>query len=426
MADICCRPEAPFDRLELNLKLSERVGIYLIAIRNWHSYALCGHTSSKRGEQMEREHMTKSLQQLLLERWDYEFRDVAMSILAANGYRRWEDDGSRYQKFVRTVQDENGDISLVHVYGNGFQDGNSKVIKAAANGLVEAMKVRRISKGLLLFSSIRPTGFPDDEASDELQVRYIDLIALKNMISTEDDRNRFNEYLNKAGFSIIDGKLVTSEQRLKHNPFKISVTGKHLVTAILKCPEGGLPHSRVFEQLGIQALSLMFGDQFAQGRDQHVMQDGDNVVDYLATLNDRDLNPFWLSLRQDFRSRYIVFEFKNSKSPVTRAAIDSTKNYLFPNALRSVAFIISRYGGNAAASKQSLLLLRDEGKIVIVLDQNELIEMLRLYDEGYDSERVLARKVEGMLEAINSVSAVQAAAAALKSKGTARKAKKNR
>ena len=56
-------------------------------------------------------------------------------------------------------------------------------------------------------------------------------------------------------------------------------------------------------------------------------------------------------LYEIYKSRYIVFEFKNYNDEITQNEVYSTNKYLYREALRTVAIVISRYKMNVNAKK---------------------------------------------------------------------------
>ena len=60
-------------------------------------------------------------------------------------------------------------------------------------------------------------------------------------------------------------------------------------------------------------------------------------MDLIARLVPKETSAFWQSLAQDFRCRYIVFEFRNYTEEISQNQIYTTEKYLYPTALRPAA-----------------------------------------------------------------------------------------
>lgn len=56
-------------------------------------------------------------------------------------------------------------------------------------------------------------------------------------------------------------------------------------------------------------------------------------LDLIARISSND--EFWNSLIQNFRARYVIFEFKNYADLIGQREIYSTEKYLFPTAMRA-------------------------------------------------------------------------------------------
>ena len=106
---------------------------------------------------------------------------------------------------------------------------------------------------------------------------------------------------------------------------------------------------------------------------------------------------FWATLVNDFRARYIVFEFKNYSNPITQDQIYGTERYLYATALRSVAIIIARNGYDENANRAVQGALREQGKLILCLDLKEFTGMLRAFDAGDEFEEVLLAKRDDLL-----------------------------
>jgi hypothetical protein len=85
--------------------------------------------------------------------------------------------------------------------------------------------------------------------------------------------------------------------------------GKELCERIHSTP-AGTEAATAFERACEEAVKYLFKDQFASGERQSRSEYGFHRRDFLVRL--RPHHDFWISLAHDFRSRYLVFEFKVS------------------------------------------------------------------------------------------------------------------
>ncbi|AWK51066.1 hypothetical protein DIC82_08585 [Clostridium beijerinckii] len=108
-------------------------------------------------------------------------------------------------------------------------------------------------------------------------------------------------------------------------------------------------------------------------------------------------NEFWELLINEFKSRYVVFEFKNYAKQINQTQIYTTEKYLFQTALRNVGFIISREGASVNAVKSAKGILRETGKLIVNLTSNDLRKMLEMKDSGNEPSDYLFSIVDKFL-----------------------------
>jgi ABC-type multidrug transport system fused ATPase/permease subunit len=121
--------------------------------------------------------------------------------------------------------------------------------------------------------------------------------------------------------------------------------GEQLIEKLQRTQAGKMD-SRKFEELCCDSVRYVFGEHLGQFQKQNRVEEGFHYMDLIARLSPRKTGVFWVSLAQDFRCRYVVFEFKNYEKAISQNQIYSTEKYLYPNALRSVAIIIARNGSD--------------------------------------------------------------------------------
>ena len=144
---------------------------------------------------------------------------------------------------------------------------------------------------------------------------------------------------------------------------------------------------RQFEDRCKEAILFLFDDQFGYWAEQSITSDGLHRRDFVVRL--RPKHDFWVSLAHDFRSRYVVFEFKNYSNPISQGQIYSTEKYLYTAALRSIAIIIARNGADENAFRAAEGALREAGKLILITSMDGLCQMLRARDRGEDPEALL-------------------------------------
>lgn len=155
--------------------------------------------------------------------------------------------------------------------------------------------------------------------------------------------------------------------------------GKKLCQELNAIPQGK-PGWRKYEGKCMEILKYIFDTELANWDAQNTTDDELSRFDMICRVVQQ--TGFWGSLIQSFHTRYVLFEFKNYSDPIGQDQIYTTERYLYLRGLRSVGFIISRAGGKPQAFKASKGALREHGKLIMILTNEDLCKMLNMKDEG--------------------------------------------
>jgi hypothetical protein len=93
---------------------------------------------------------------------------------------------------------------------------------------------------------------------------------------------------------------------------------------------------------------------------------------------------FWTFLINHLNSRYILFEFKNHSGPIKQGQILTTEKYLLDRGLRKAALIFTRKGADKDAKKMAQGAMREHGKLILIVNDENLCAMLHMKDRGED------------------------------------------
>lgn len=156
-------------------------------------------------------------------------------------------------------------------------------------------------------------------------------------------------------------------------------------------------NDKKFEAWCVKVIEYLFKEQITDVTGQ---SRSENLFRYDAVGRISRRNEFWDELYQDFRSKFIIFEFKNYTNPITQKEIYTTERYLFPKALRSVAVIIARNGEDKNAKLVRNGALRQEGKLILVFSLEEILELIELKKDGDDPNLQIGKKIDDMLISI--------------------------
>ena len=155
--------------------------------------------------------------------------------------------------------------------------------------------------------------------------------------------------------------------------------------------------SSSYETLCTNVLKALFMDDLDLWEDQEPSNDGLFRFDLICKIKNDTTKEFWKVAGQFFNTKYIVFEFKNYRDFITQKEIFTTERYLYLQALRGVAIIISTKGVDTNGQKAIKGVLRENGKLIITLTNAELIHMLQQKMAGRDPTDMLSAKLDKLL-----------------------------
>lgn len=190
------------------------------------------------------------------------------------------------------------------------------------------------------------------------------------------------------GKPYLEGKLfnisnIASERDLVHAAEKEKNETSRLLYRLKQCKEGKT-HSAEYEDVCEDILRYLFeAAYFNRLESQHKTKDMHFRMDLIGSLkksqnNDEHMHPLWQMLVQHYNSHFVVFEFKNYTKKIDQNLIYITEKYLFDTALRNVAFIISRKGFSKAAKFAAEGCLKEHGKLILDITEEDLIKMIGL------------------------------------------------
>ncbi|RVT93087.1 hypothetical protein [Sphingomonas crocodyli] len=146
-----------------------------------------------------------------------------------------------------------------------------------------------------------------------------------------------------------------------------------------------------YEELCMRVFMHLFDPDLYGFAKQASTSDGANRYDFICRI--RPGNPFWDGLRADFRTKAILFECKNYEGQISADQVYSTEGYLFVGALRTVCLLISRLPAKDSAIRAAQGAMRESGKLILLLSNEDLIQMLELRSQAGAAENYLDKKI---------------------------------
>ena len=208
-----------------------------------------------------------------------------------------------------------------------------------------------------------------------------------------------SEEANKAGL-VID----KAEDEIVYEAEKTVSETSALIQRLKEC-KAGKKHSVDYENVCEEILRSLFeANYFNRLTRQHKTNDEHFRMDLIGSLkinqrNDESMHPLWRMLVQHYNSHFVVFEFKNYSQEIDQNLIYITEKYLFDAALRNVAIIISRKGFSKAAKFAAEGCLKEHGKLILDITEEDLVKMLELSSDS--AADYLLEKLEEFLMGIS-------------------------
>lgn len=340
-------------------------------------------------------------------RLGYQFEDLCADLFRAYGFIVKQDEvqevsGRKYYYDV-LIENEKGEQAIAEIKLYRTRKASRSMLKKAIEKLLRSGDVSNIKNLVLIIGSSLQS-----ELKKELESEYgIVIFDSKNLISlfsiNTNLSDRYQSITNdipKSVFNDIEVEetninIIFSLTSLSNHRIDISQSTAELLEAMLENIKCGKEDYRLFEETCTEILSFLFEEYLTGWHEQIKTSDDLNRYDLICRI--KNGNEFWNFIKEEFKSRYIIFEFKNYCSKIKQTQIYTTEKYLFQTALRNVCFMISREGPDRGAILASNGVLRETGKLIVHLTQNDIIEMLRLKDSGSEPSDYLFDQVDQLL-----------------------------
>ena len=140
----------------------------------------------------------------------------------------------------------------------------------------------------------------------------------------------------------------------------------------------GKEEATKYEEVCVDIIKFLFSEHIQFYKEQKKSNADLYRFDFCGKIKHGNISEFFETIQRFFNTKYIIFEFKNYKEEITQKEIYTTEKYLYEKALRKVAIIISRKGSDESAKKAARGSLRELGKLIVCLsdeDINKLIDM---------------------------------------------------
>jgi hypothetical protein len=139
-------------------------------------------------------------------------------------------------------------------------------------------------------------------------------------------------------------------------------------------------------------LSDIFSPQLGAPDMQSRSEDGLDIMDAVFPI--RGTTAPWATVRSEYRSRFVVAEFKNYVEPIGQRQVESLAQYLWHKAFRSFGLLLSRNGHDAPAAVARRRAWVEHDRLILLLQDTDLVDMTQLWEEGEDPFQLLDAQLE--------------------------------
>ncbi|GMR20935.1 MAG: restriction endonuclease [Gammaproteobacteria bacterium] len=277
----------------------------------------------------------------------------------------------------------------------------SLLIKTSAKRLLNSSKSQNISKAILVISSHISIELRE-ELENDYQISIVDRIDLLMMSSNYPELNDKLRSLmetdepaeGESAITIVE-RINLSDRNTETIPEVETISNGSDLCSELRRISKGKTSWRKYESKCEEILKYLFDGDLNGWHGQKRTDDGLNRYDLICRV--KPLSEFWSFIIEDLGSRYVLFEFKNYVGRIKQGQVLTTEKYLLKKALRSVAFILSRKGADKNALLTTHGAMRENGKLMIMLDDDDLCKMLDMKDQGDDPADYLFELVDDFL-----------------------------
>jgi len=170
----------------------------------------------------------------------------------------------------------------------------------------------------------------------------------------------------------------------------LGLSSESLARALESTPRGQ-EHWSAYQALCSDIVQFLFcpplGEPMAEVSDQHKRNRRDIIMENGVS------DGFWARIRVTYEAHYIVADAKNYTKPLKKEQILSVAHYLKPHGCGMFGLILSRAGPGPAATHAIKEQWIGSRKLILVLSDEDLMEMLSLKSQANDPELLLGQRI---------------------------------
>lgn len=229
------------------------------------------------------------------------------------------------------------------------------------------------------------TTFPGKDTIDLLKFYGISSLFIFDLIS---------KYFELENSDVLSWYIKSNLDNISPKEINKAFEASLLIKRLVNCPTGNKDWSD-YEAIGCEIFRFLFADNFKSyiAEEQFETDLKNHRRDLIVSNYPKDSTSFWTEVKQEYKSKAIIIDFKNYSDKLNSSTLFSVSKYATKK-VGYFAIVFSRKGiDNTAINEQKSLL--NDGKLLIEFDDNELIEMINEKVLGKDPlDRLKSKEFE--------------------------------
>lgn len=278
------------------------------------------------------------------------------------------------------LRDQNNQKIAVEVKFFKRPRTSNRYLKDVASQLKRGADLIKADRMLLIVSMVLPSHILDEIQSLGVEVK--DSKWIRNSLASSPDIE--NEFEN----------LVLTQDSVKsslNQGLHIDPRARELIESLKKL-DCGRDKWIEYENICIDILNYLFFPSFKVPKLQSRSEDGLDRRDAVYPIGNG--HAFWEELKRDSHSRFAVAEFKNLCEAPTQKEVESIQQYLFVKAKRMFGVLCCRHSPNQSALKARRRAWIEFDKLIVILSDDDMIDMLNIKGSGDDPAGVIDSQLE--------------------------------
>lgn len=314
------------------------------------------------------------------------FEDLVRRILEANNFSVTKNNirGDRGFDLLADFGNERWAIEIKYYRTARAQPSliDAAAVRVASNGVAAQVK-----KGMLVVSCILPAELRES-LEQKFSITLVDQVDLRIWCSSHPELAEELDALLEANPSAPQATRLTrddptrSSKPLAGVPSQSRDTRGTELCQELKSIKKGKVSWAQYEEVCERILKYLFPNDLHGWHSQKRTDDGLNRYDYVCRV--RPTTEFWKFVIDHLDSRYVLFEFKNYSGRIKQGQVLTTEKYLLERGLRRMAIIMTRVGAEPHAVAMTQGAMREQGKLMLIVNDEKVCEMLHMKERGED------------------------------------------